>query len=374
MVTNLAVVLISKNQEWNIARLIESVLEGTAGIHSKEIVLVDSASVDDTIDIASNFEIKIIRLHPNQPLTPAAGRYVGYQHTSGELVLFLDGDMELCQGWMEKAVRVIQDRPEVGVITGQIVDLRETAEPDDKPTLGKVDVDAASEVSFGGGAAMYRRSVLEQVGSFNPYLYSDEEPELCLRIRHAGYRVLQLEYPIAYHYSSPSGALSTLVERWRRNLYLGAGQNIRYHLGDELLWPYLKERGYGFIPGLGLTGGLISFLWSLITRQWQWLGLWLLLLCIIIAGDSCRKRNPYRTLYSLLHRTLVLDGTVRGFLLPPLDPHNYPSKLDIIREGKMPSLRLRQEKEAGMDETVFRTAAYGTVYECQIHSAGEGNV
>src|SRR5205814_10040498 len=49
-----------------------------------------------------------------------------------------------------------------------------------------------SRVSFvAGGAALYRRSVLEHVGTFNPYLFSDEEPELYIRIRHAGYQVLQ---------------------------------------------------------------------------------------------------------------------------------------------------------------------------------------
>jgi len=43
---------------------------------------------------------------------------------------------------------------------------------------------------------MYRRAVLEEVGTFNPYLNSDEEPELGLRIRHAGYRILELDHPI----------------------------------------------------------------------------------------------------------------------------------------------------------------------------------
>jgi len=71
--TDLAFVLISEKQEWNIARLIESVLEGTAGINSRAIMLVDSASTDNTVDIASNYPINIIRPKPNQPLTPAAG-------------------------------------------------------------------------------------------------------------------------------------------------------------------------------------------------------------------------------------------------------------------------------------------------------------
>jgi glycosyltransferase involved in cell wall biosynthesis len=330
-VVDLSVVLISKNQEWNVARLIESVLEETNGIRSREIVLVDSASVDETVEIAKNHAIDIIRLQPTQTLTPAAGRYAGYHYTSGELLLFLDGDMELCSGWLEKALRLIKDRQDVAVVTGPVIDLPMTSSPHEKPPLDDTGVEAATEAPFAGGAALYRRSVLKQVGTFNPYLHSDEEPELCLRIRHAGYRILRLEYPVAYHYSSSSKALSTLIGRRQRNLYLGLGQNIRCHLDDELLWPYIRERGFGLVAGLGLAVGLVNFLWSTRTRRWRWFGLWLLMLSAIIVGDVYRKRSPYRTLFALVHRLFVLDGTIRGFLMQPLHPDSFPRDHQVIQ-------------------------------------------
>lgn len=334
--SDLAVVLISRNQEWNIARLIESVLSETLSIPATEIVLVDSASTDRTIDIAGHYPINILRLRPDQRLTPAAGRYVGYKNTTGELVLFLDGDMELFPGWLEKALRFCRNNLDVAVVTGQIVDLPKTAGADDKPPMANMDVDTFSEVRQGGGAALYKRLVLDEIGPFNPYLHSEEEPELCVRIRHAGYRVIRFQYPIAYHYSDPQGALSTLVGRWRRNLYLGAGQVIRYHLGSKTFWLYFKERGYGCAPILGLTVGLVSFLASVRSRQWIWFSLWLLALAGIIVRDVFRKRSLYRTAFSLLMRTFVIDGTVRGFLLKPLDPDNYPGRLDEIKPASHP--------------------------------------
>lgn len=329
--TDLAVVLISKNQAWNISRLVESVLRETACVSSREIVLVDSASTDETIELARHYPIGILRLRPDQRLTPAAGRYVGYKNTTGSLVLFLDGDMELCSGWLEKALQIIQSRLDVGVVTGQLVDLPKAAGPDQKQPLTQAGMDVATESSFCCGAAIYRRSVLRQVGTFNPYLYSEEEPELCLRIRHAGYRVLLLGCPVAYHYSDPSGALSTLVGRWRRNLYLGFGQVIRYHFGSERLWLYLKERGYGCLPGLGLGAGLASFLWSLNSHKWIWFGLWIFLLSSVIAWDAYRKRSLYRAIFSVLHRLIIVDGMLRGFVLTPADPDSYPTRLDIIK-------------------------------------------
>ena len=332
--TKLSIVLISKNQAWNIARLIESASQESACASSVEIVLVDSASTDKTIETARRYPISILRLGPDQLLTPAAGRYVGYQNTFGDFVLFLDGDMELCNGWLERALAVFQSRPDAGAVTGQVIDLSKTTRANNKMNLeSSAFGDSVTEVLHGGGAAMYRRSVLEQVGTFNPYLHSDEEPELCLRIRHAGYRVLKLQYPIAYHYSNPGEALSTLVGRWRRNLYLGYGQIIRYHFGNELLWLYLKERGYASVPALGLAAGLISFLWSLKTHRWIWFSLWILLLGVIVTGDAYRKRSLYRAIFSLLHRMVITDGTVRGFLLRPLAPDSYSSRADVIKRA-----------------------------------------
>jgi glycosyltransferase involved in cell wall biosynthesis len=331
--SKLAIVMISKNQVWNIGRLIESVLHETAGMSCHEIVLVDSASMDETVTVASRYPIDILRLRPEQQLTPAAGRYVGYKHTTADFVLFLDGDMELCPGWLEKALRIMQGSPKVAAVTGQIIDLPQTGALHDKPSLGMSGMDAATEVPYCGGAAMYRRAVLEQAGTFNPYLHSDEEPELCIRIRHGGHRVIQLQYPIVYHYTSPLEAWSTLVGRWRRNLYLGAGEAIRYHVGTELFWPYLKERGFGCVPALGLAGGVISFLWSLRTRQWIRFNLWLLLVAVVVAGDTYRQHSLYRVIYSLLHRLFIVDGTVRGFLSKPMNPSSYPGQFDLIKQA-----------------------------------------
>src|SRR6058998_1435099 len=91
---SLSVVLITRNQTENVDRLIASVIGETATMESPEVVLVDSASRDDTVERASRHPIKVLRLSESQVLTAAAGRYVGFHATHGAFVLFLDGDME----------------------------------------------------------------------------------------------------------------------------------------------------------------------------------------------------------------------------------------------------------------------------------------
>jgi hypothetical protein len=213
--------------------------------------------------------------------------------------------MELCIGWLERALAVIQSEADVAVVSGQVIDfptmpLCSTETNPEQPSNSV----STAEVSFVRGAGMYKRSVLQQVGTFNPYLYSDEEPELSLRIRQAGYRLLCLELPIAYHYSDPREAISTLIARRERNLYLGFGQNMRYHLGDKLFWPYLRERGYGCFPTLGLAAGGASLIVSAFTGRCLWFGVWCLASGLFVLLHAVRKCSVRGAIYSLIHRLL----------------------------------------------------------------------
>lgn len=335
--TELSVVLISKNQAWNIARLIESVLQATATIPTKEIILVDSASTDETADLAGRYPIGVVRLRPG-PLTPAAGRYIGYKRTQGEFVLFLDGDMELLQGWLEDALGAMRGAPLAGVMmSSQVIDLLPPAADEKTPPPERMGTSAPKEVSYAtfvaGGAALYRRFVLEQVGTFNPHLKSDEEPELCLRIRHAGYRVLLLEYPIVRHYTIAQETISGLLGRRRRKFLMGVGQCVRYHMGSKLLWPYIRERAmWSLMAALWLTAGLGALLSSLITRDFIGIGLWTFFLVLLIAGAAWRKRSLRRAMLSVFHRLLMVEGLFRGFLMKPLPPESYPQNAEVVRD------------------------------------------
>ena len=62
-------------------------------------------------------------------------------------------------------------------------------------------------------------------------------------------------------------------------------------------------------------------------------GLWLAALIAVIALDTYRKHSLYRALYSLLLRLLIMDGTIRGFLMAPMTPDDYPVKLEVVRRA-----------------------------------------
>lgn len=329
---NLDVVIITKNQGWNAGRIVESVLDELTSIPGARVMLVDSASTDDTVNIACQYPIRIIRLSKRQRLTAAAGRQAGITQTSADIVLFLDGDMELCPGWIRAAMAVFQQEPDVAVISGDVIDQpRDFVGRSNCRPLAHLHQLAYDDVAHGGGAAAYRRSVLEQVGSFNPYLFSDEEPELCLRIRKSGYRIVKLRMPIANHFSDPAGAISTLLGRRSRNLYLGPGQALRLHARTPLLTAYARERGFGLFPGLGIAVGLVSMSLTAFNRDPRWLLGWTAGIVAMFGLDSMRKGSVSRALFSMVQRLLFAEGTIRGFMMRPNDPSKFPYMIEVIK-------------------------------------------
>jgi glycosyltransferase involved in cell wall biosynthesis len=108
----LSFVIISRNEEQNIERCIGSILD--QGLTKAEnIILVDSASTDHTVELAARYPVTILQLDPDAELSPSAGRFVGMDRANGEFIQFLDGDMILIEDWLGAALKEMTD-PAVG--------------------------------------------------------------------------------------------------------------------------------------------------------------------------------------------------------------------------------------------------------------------
>src|SRR5262245_7123776 len=109
---SLSVVIIGRNEETYITDCLRSALTAVDRAGGAEVVYVDSASTDRTVELARALGIRVISLRPHWELSPSAGRYVGFHHTSGELIMFVDGDTALDPDWLRNAIPWF-DRPEV---------------------------------------------------------------------------------------------------------------------------------------------------------------------------------------------------------------------------------------------------------------------
>ncbi|MCA9216193.1 MAG: glycosyltransferase [Planctomycetales bacterium] len=226
----LTVVIIGKNEEQFIAKSIASVLEATKQLPS-EVIYVDSASTDRSIEEASKYPIRILQLKPDWHLSVAAGRYTGSLHSNGEYIFFLDGDAEADANWLTHAVDFMDNSPQYGACAGVLDEVYMTDEGEVVGGQNNVfgqDLNAdVSDMKALGGLALYRKKALDEVGTVNPYLPTGEDDELCMRIRNAGYKIARIKGRMAVKYTEKRESLHEVFRRCRTKMY-DYGAVIRY--------------------------------------------------------------------------------------------------------------------------------------------------
>lgn len=93
----ISVIIPARNEEKNIEKILNSIRNQTLKVH--EIIVVDDASEDNTAKVVEKFqEVKLIQLE-DSPKQGWNGKswaiWNGYLNSSGELLLFVDADVEL---------------------------------------------------------------------------------------------------------------------------------------------------------------------------------------------------------------------------------------------------------------------------------------
>ena len=257
---DLSIIIISRNEEKNIANCIESILKAAKKIVSYEIILVDSASTDRTVEIAMKYPIRIIKLHPSCSLSPAAGYYVGFMNTNGKYVQFQCGDTILNENWFENALPVLERESKLAGVVGAV-----TQEKYDSilarryfKTLNNLPV---GEVTDFWGDSLFKREVLFEVGPYNPHLMAGEEGELCFRVIDKGYKFMRLPFPMSHHTGCHENSYTNFIQKLCRYT-IAQGQVMRYSLNRKqiLLWR-LNEFKFKIISGFLIIFGLFSILW-----------------------------------------------------------------------------------------------------------------
>jgi glycosyltransferase involved in cell wall biosynthesis len=322
---DLSVVVISRNEERAIGACIEALLEELADLRA-EVILVDSASTDRTVEIAKAYPVSIICIDPAAYLSASAGRYLGTLHATGKYILFLDGDMILLHGWINNAIRFFQDE-NVGAVGGRLFRVY-PAEPlsyDHPDTYPLGDVDRL------GGAGMYRRDVLAQTGSFNPFVKGEEERELGFRITSGGYRILRVDVPMVFHMEKAS----TKSERDEKAFHFtGVGQNIRRYGARRISWELLWSHRAAFRAHALVLLALVFLLSLFALGQMLYLVVGIALLVMFLAALALVK--GWKKVYLFFRfGFLVLVNLFKGIRLGIPSPDEYKVRISVLsRTGR----------------------------------------
>lgn len=209
-------VVIGRNEGARLIRCLAS-LKTEAG----RVVYVDSGSTDGSQAAARTEGAEVVALDMDRPFTAARARNAGLavlaaQDPPPALVQFIDGDCELQPGWIGVASEFMADRPKVAAVCGR----RRERFPEASVYNRLIDREwdtPPGEARACGGDALMRMEALAEVGGFNPDLIAGEEPELCVRLRQAGWSIWRLDEEMTLH----DAALTRVSQWWKRNRRAG---------------------------------------------------------------------------------------------------------------------------------------------------------
>ena len=210
-------VAIGRNEGARLIRCLDSLR--AAGF--RRIVYVDSGSTDNSIAEAEARGVQVVRLDMAQPFTAARARNAGLDALpagpeAADFVQFIDGDCDLVPGWLPKAADFLQGEPTAAVACGRRREIAPQASVYNRLIDREWDTPPGRARACGGDALM-RTAALAQVGGFDPRLSAGEEPELCVRLRRAGWTVWRLDAEMTRH----DAAITRFGQWWRRTRRAG---------------------------------------------------------------------------------------------------------------------------------------------------------
>lgn len=94
-------IVIGRNEGWKLQKCLQSIhnIIKNDKILDYEIIYVDSQSTDGSVDLALSFDaVRVFRI--TGECNAAIGRNVGAKESKGEVLFFLDGDMEIHSGFI----------------------------------------------------------------------------------------------------------------------------------------------------------------------------------------------------------------------------------------------------------------------------------
>lgn len=226
-------VVIGRNEGARLIACMDSLIPGCS-----TVIYVDSGSVDGSVKAATQRGVQVVELELRKPFTAARARNAGFQRLREvdnrlKYIQFVDGDCEVFQGWLMAAESFLDQHPDIAVVCGNRIERHPTASVYNNMCAREWNT-PAGEAHASGGDFMIRANVFQEVGGFADEQVAHEEPELCGRLRKAGFRIWKIDKDMTLH----DAAMNSLGQFYSRNRRAGFG-----------ITQALLRSGYDIDPG-----------------------------------------------------------------------------------------------------------------------------
>ncbi|UWQ78523.1 glycosyltransferase [Leisingera sp. S132] len=246
----IAAVVIGRNEGARLIRCLRA-LQGQV----QQLIYVDSGSTDGSAEAARKLGAEVVALDLSRPFTAARARNAGLAALASgtEFVQFVDGDCEADPDWIATAADFMQAHPRAAVACGR----RRERFPEVSVYNRLCDAEwdtPAGEAKACGGDALMRVAAVYTAGGYREGLIAGEEPELCLRLRRAGWQVWRLEAEMTLH----DAQMLRFTQWWNRSRRAGhafAEGAALHGTGPERHW--VAETRRALLWGAALPAGIL---------------------------------------------------------------------------------------------------------------------
>ncbi len=297
-VTKPGIVVIGRNEGDRLRRCLQSVIH-----HVDHVVYVDSGSTDQSVTLARQLGAQVVELDLSVPFTAARARNQGFYELMRvapdlEYVQFIDGDCEIQPGWLNAASSFLSGNADFAVVAGR----RRERFPERSIFNRMCDEEwntPVGETLACGGDAMMRTQALQLVRGYRDNLIAGEEPELCLRLREQGFRIMRLDVEMTAHDAN----MLHFSQWWKRTQRAGHA----YAEGTSL-HGWKPERHYARETLRGIGWGIVLPLLILVLSIAisPWLGLMLALIYPLQIVRLALRNQPSGQRWS--HATYLMLG------------------------------------------------------------------
>lgn len=247
---NLSFIVIGRNEGWKLTKCLESIFQTIDfnKLTSFEIIYVDSKSNDDSILRAQKYDgLKIFLLTGN--CNAAIGRNIGAKKAKGEVLLFLDGDMELIPDSFSvfyKEGEGIKDPFISGNLIYYYYDKNWQLLNSEGISHYRIETD--KRMATVGGVFFIRKKIWENIGGMRDYLKAGEEGDLALRLAKKGILLMRKKDILVNHHTIRYLDSSRM---WR-NLFSGLifyGKSCLYrnNLFNKYCWQRIFRHDYSVL-------------------------------------------------------------------------------------------------------------------------------
>jgi len=255
--------------------------------HPLDVIIVDNASQDDSVPyIQQNYpEFTLIENKKNLGFAAAVNQ--GIKRSSTEYIFLLNNDVELEADCIKHLLKCMQEDETIFAVSSRMIQFHDHEKMDDagdeytilgwtrRVGYGKhpSQYDKKREVfSACAGAALYRKSILDEIGYFdeNFFVYM-EDVDISYRARIQGYKCIYCPQAVVYHVGSGTSGSQynefKIVLAARNNIYVPYKNmpwpqlvlnSVFLVMGFFIKYLFFLQKGYGHIYLKGLREGINS--------------------------------------------------------------------------------------------------------------------